>query len=192
MKILSSISGVAASLLLVAPAAAADFTGPRLEVHAGWDRLRAESPAFKLDDRRDGIVYGVAAGYDVALGSRVIAGIEAAFDLSDVEFSGTSGSTKSEVEAKRDISLTARIGTKVADNVLVYAKAGYSNARLEGVLTTGAASTAVSANADGVRVGGGIELALGSSAFAKAEYRYTNYEGGVERHQALTGLGFRF
>lgn len=189
------IGGIAASAMLAsiaAPAAAADFTGPRIEAHAGWDRLGVDSSAFNLDDERDGIVYGVAAGYDVALGSNLIAGLEASVDLSDVELSSAAGTLKAEVEAKRDISVTARIGAKVAENLLLYAKAGYSNARLEGVITTGSTRTEVSGNGDGVRVGGGLEVALGRKAYAKAEYRYTDYEGGVTRHQALTGLGFRF
>ena len=195
MKTIILIGGVAVAATLAGiatPAAAADFTGPRIEAHAGWDRLRAESAPLKVDDRRDGIVYGVAAGYDVALGDKAVAGLEVGFDLSDVDFASVAGTTKSEVAVKRDISVSARIGARVADNVLVYAKGGYSNARLEGVITTGATRTEVAANGDGVRVGGGIELALGPNAYAKAEYRYTDYEGGVTRHQALTGLGFRF
>jgi outer membrane immunogenic protein len=195
MKTIILIGGVAVAATIAGiptPAAAADFTGPRIEAHAGWDRVRAESAPLKVDDRRDGIVYGVAAGYDVALGDKVIAGIEVGFDLSDVDFASTAGTTQSAVEVKRDISVSGRIGARVADDVMVYAKAGYSNARLEAVITTGATKTAITANGDGVRVGGGIELALGPNAYAKAEYRYTDYEGGVSRHQALTGLGFRF
>ena len=49
-----------------------------------------------------------------------------------------------------------------------------------------------SANADGVRVGAGAEYAIGPNSYVKAEYRYSNYEGGFERHQALAGFGFRF
>jgi outer membrane immunogenic protein len=33
---------------------------------------------------------------------------------------------------------------------------------------------------------------LGTNSFAKAEYRYSNYEQGVERHQVMGGFGFRF
>ena len=36
------------------------------------------------------------------------------------------------------------------------------------------------------------EYALGTNAFVKTEYRYSNYESGFERHQVLGGFGFRF
>jgi outer membrane immunogenic protein len=51
---------------------------------------------------------------------------------------------------------------------------------------------ALSGNGDGLRLGAGIEFALGRGAYAKTEYRYSNYEGGVTRNQVITGLGFRF
>jgi outer membrane immunogenic protein len=48
------------------------------------------------------------------------------------------------------------------------------------------------ANADGIRAGAGLEYALGQNLFVKAEYRYSNYEAGVERNQVVGGFGFRF
>jgi outer membrane immunogenic protein len=45
---------------------------------------------------------------------------------------------------------------------------------------------------DGLRVGAGVEQAIGRNAFVKAEYRYSNYEQGYSRHQAVGGFGFRF
>ena len=43
-----------------------------------------------------------------------------------------------------------------------------------------------------LRVGAGVEQQLGTNLYAKAEYRYSNYEAGIERHQVLGGVGFRF
>jgi outer membrane immunogenic protein len=199
MKTLIAVGGIALSAALAlapTPASAEDFTGPRIEAHAGWDRLGVDSTAFKVDDEKDGIVYGVGIGYDVAVSPTVVAGLEAEFNLSDVDLRSVAGTTTATVEAKRDISVSGRIGAKLAENVLVYAKAGYSNARLKGVITTGGTTgpttTEVSGNGDGLRVGGGVEFALGGGAYAKAEYRYSDYEGGVTRHQAVTGFGFRF
>jgi outer membrane immunogenic protein len=199
MKTVIAVGGIALSAALAlapAPAAAEDFTGPRIEAHAGWDRLGVDSTAFKIDDDNDGVVYGVGVGYDVAASPSIVAGLEAEFDLSDADLRTVNGTTTASVEAKRDISVAARLGAKVGENVLVYAKAGYSNARLKGVITTGGTTgpttTEISGNGDGLRVGGGLEFALGGGAYAKAEYRYSDYEGGVTRHQALTGFGFRF
>jgi len=77
----------------------------------------------------------------------------------------------------------------VAPNVLLYGKIGYSNARVE--VTSGNVSD--STNLDGVRAGAGLEWQFRNAPLSlRAEYRYTNYEQGVERHQGTVGLAFRF
>lgn len=187
-----------AALGFATSAHAADFTGPRVELRTGWDRvsidgLRSANPATaNVDTHEDGIAYGLALGYDHALSDRVIVGVEAGVDLSDNEFSGTAGTVRYDVDAKRDIELAARLGTKLTDSILLYGKVGYSNARVKTRLTNGATTIADSSNGDGVRVGGGLEVALTDRVYAKAEYRYTDYEAGVSRNQVLTGIGFRF
>ena len=50
----------------------------------------------------------------------------------------------------------------------------------------------LSRNLDGIRVGGGIEQRLGSRAYVKGEYRYSNYEAGAWKQEGLVGLGLRF
>ena len=46
---------------------------------------------------------------------------------------------------------------------------------------------------DGIRAGAGVEWQFRNSPLSiRAEYRYTNYELGVERHQGTLGLAFRF
>ena len=100
------------------------------------------------------------------------------------------------IGAGRDLYVGGRVGGAVARNVLLYGKAGYTNTRLSLDYEDGTAGTAadfsVGENLDGVRVGGGIELSLGTNAYAKAEYRYSNYEQGFDRHQVVGGFGFRF
>ena len=196
MKLLAIVGGVALAAALSNPAEAADFTGPRVEVHAGWERLGVADPALKLDDREDGIVYGVGVGYDVALGKRLVAGLEADFDLADTEFERVAGNTRVEARARRDIALSARLGARLGDRLLLYGKAGYTNARIAGVLiangTAGTTREEFAANGDGLRLGAGVEFALGAHAYAKSEYRYSNYESDVTRHQLLAGFGYRF
>ena len=41
-------------------------------------------------------------------------------------------------------------------------------------------------------LGVGAQIGLGSNAYLKTEYRYSNYQDGVDRHQVVGGLGFRF
>lgn len=56
---------------VAAPAFAGSF---HADVHGGWDRVSVSG--FK----DDGVAYGVAAGYDFAIGSKAFAGIEASAD----------------------------------------------------------------------------------------------------------------
>ena len=77
----------------------------------------------------------------------------------------------------------------VSENVLVYGKVGYSNARVEAT----ASNVTTGTNLDGIRVGAGVEYQFDNSPISiRAEYRYTNYEAGVERHQGVLGLSYRF
>lgn len=186
------VSAVALTIFGTATAHAEEFTGPRIEVRGGWDHARIE----KGEDAADGLAYGIAAGYDFAIGRSLIAGVEAGVDLFDNDSSGVSGNTSFTTSAKRDFEVAARIGYKLSDNLLAYAKAGYSNARFKETLivggTAGTTRTETGANLDGIRIGLGIEASVYKRIYAKTEYRYTNYEQGASRQQVMAALGFRF
>jgi outer membrane immunogenic protein len=179
---------IAAPLLLGAiasPALAADpepFSGPRVEAIGGYD---------------EGFVYGVAAGYDLRSGGIVI-GLDAEATDSTAKECVSGLAVPGDrlcALAGRDLFVGGRIGVPVGARVLIYAKGGYSNARQTVRYVdpaTSANSFDVSADLDGVRAAGGIELGLGKRVFVKGEYRYTNYEAGNEKHDAVVGLGIRF
>jgi outer membrane immunogenic protein len=179
---------------LAAPAMAQDkapFTGVRVEGLAGWDRPNVSGV------KDNGVVYGVGAGFDFQAGGAVL-GVEGeASDSTSKKCVGgfvVSGDRACS-NAGRDLYVGGRAGAVVGSNTLVYAKAGYSNARVTSNYTGvagGPASFRLSENLDGLRVGGGIEHAVGRNAFVKAEYRYSNYEHDVERHQVVAGFGVRF
>lgn len=173
----------AASVVIAAPALAQDgaaFSGFHVEALGGWDRVQGGGT------HDDGALYGAGLGYDIRRGNTVF-GIEGeASDSTQKEDVG--GVTQ---HAARDLYIGGRIGAVVGGNNLLYAKAGYSNARY----TVSGNATGVDlaeGNLNGVRVGAGIEHALGSRAFVKAEYRYSNYEQGVSRNQVVAGIGLRF
>jgi outer membrane immunogenic protein len=187
------IAGTAATPALAQTATAdAPFTGFRIEGIVGGDR-----PQVQNVGHRDGIVYGVGLGYDMQMGSSVV-GIEAeATDSSadrcahDVDVSGD----RLCVGPKRDLYVGGRFGGAIGAGTLLYAKAGYSNARFGYDYNdggNGSADFGDGRNLNGVRVGGGIEHKLGANSFLKAEYRYSNYENNVERHQVVGGFGVRF
>lgn len=186
------VSAAALAIFWTGSAHAEDFTGPRVETRIGWDHA---NPGDR-EAARDGFSYGFAAGYDIAVAESFIVGVESGIDLFDNKRIWTSSTSSFESEAKRDIEVAARIGAKLSDNFLLYAKAGYSNARFEEVLTvggtTGTTRTEFTTNLDGIRVGAGLETKLEGGFFAKSEYRYTNYEQGISRHQVVAAVGYRF
>ncbi len=177
------------------PAAAQEaspFTGLRVEGIVGYDTTDVE------DEGSGGVAYGAQVGYDIQSGGAVF-GIEGEISDSTVDecVNGVDlpGDTLC-AQLDRDLYVGGRIGAAVSRNVLVYGKAGYTNGRVALDYEDGTAGTAadfdVGENLDGVRVGGGLEFALGPNSYAKTEYRYSNYEQGFDRHQVVAGFGFRF
>lgn len=193
------------------------FTGLRVEALAGYDVNKAGST---IDDDQnenndqsiEGLSYGVGAGYDFDAGGFVI-GAEAEFvgstaetDFNDGDFEGVG---LGNVEAGRDLYLGARVGVKANDDLLVYAKGGYTNATYNLRSNDGTVERNTDIDTDGYRLGAGLEYALSGNTFAKLEYRYSNYsdaevdfEGDspdvsipdvdLDRHQVMAGFGLRF
>lgn len=186
---------------------AAPFTGPHVEGLLGYDNLSNGSDG--VDDSSDGVLYGVGAGYDFQLGS-VIAGIEGEYTDSSTKARGRDVDLIGDeyrLNTGRDLYIGGRIGYAVAPSTMLYAKAGYTNARIKARYNDGLGATfRESATLDGFRVGAGIEQKfnlLGPSGFVKAEYRYSNYSNldlpndidakvDTDRHQVLAGIGVRF
>lgn len=219
-KVAISVVGGAAAAL-AAPALAQDapsFSGPRVEVLTGYDISKAGSSVDndanrKDDESMEGVLFGIGAGYDVAVGGAVL-GVEGEvsqgtakgrFDSFDVEDFGLG-----RVKAGRDLYVGARAGVLVSPQTLLYAKAGYTNARYKVVGGDMGNSLRQAYDTDGWRVGAGAEVAVKRNVFAKLEYRYSNYskaevdfenEGiadsprfdiDTDRHQVVAGLGVRF
>ena len=156
------------------------------------------TPALAQDNNLGGFRIEGLVGYDFQSGNAVF-GIEAeATDSSaDETVAGFAlpGDTL-RVRASRDLYVGGRAGFGVGGNSLIYAKAGYTNARVRVDYEDGTAGTVADftdrTNLDGVRAGLGAQIGLGPNAYLKTEYRYSNYQDGVDRHQVVGGLGFRF
>lgn len=187
-------SAIIAAAAIAVPALAQDtsgtsFTGPRIEGHLGYDRLGTNNTTGHID----GLTYGAGAGYDFAFGAGGLrAGVEVNGDFSNTDGAATTGTSRFGVKAKRDLDASVRVGTVLGNRTLLYAKVGYANSRFRATLTDPTGTISASDNLDGVRAGAGIEYALSSRAYIKGEYRYTNYERGVDRNQAIGAIGFRF
>ena len=209
----------AGGLGMAAPAMAQDsgFSGPWVAGVAGYDINKAGSSQddgvnAPQDANAEGMVYGGAVGYDLDMGTMVI-GAEA--ELTDSNADSTYGDPYTTfglgtVDAGRDLYVGARAGFKATPNTLIYAKGGYTNARFNFIGTDGTTNYEQNIDTDGWRVGAGVEQKLGGNAFAKLEYRYSNYnqaeidfeaEGvadsdqfdiDTDRHQVMAGVGWRF
>lgn len=208
-----------AGTALATPAFAQDanptFTGLRVGVVGGYDGIRpgsTEDSDLEGDDQTaDGFLYGVEAGYDIALAGALV-GVEA--ELADSTGKVETNSTDPDffgfgrVSTGRDIYVGARAGILATPATLVYVKGGYTNTRLNVLASDGETEFDERFNLDGYRLGAGVEQAIGRNAYAKIEYRYSNYSNAdfeysdgattsnfdidTDRHQVVAGVGLRF
>jgi outer membrane immunogenic protein len=175
-------AAVAASAFAATPALAQEarpnFSGGHIEAIAGYDHVRGGG------EGRDGLLYGIGAGYDFRIHNAVI-GIEG--EAADSTTGECGGGVC--VDAGRDLYIGGRVGAVVGRDVLLYGKLGYTNARVVATAGNGTDGT----NLDGVRAGAGVEWAIPRSPISlRAEYRYSNYQDGLSRHQGVAGIAFRF
>ncbi len=96
------------------------------------------------------------------------------------------------VKTGRDLAAVLRFGTNLSANSQLYVLGGYTNARIKASYDDGSTSYSDGENGDGFRLGAGFKQSFGQNLFAKAEYRYSNYEGDFSRHNALVALGLNF
>jgi outer membrane immunogenic protein len=186
--LLASVS----ALSFAQQASAQDFTGPRVEVTAGYDTTNADDGVAATPNKLDGVRLGGALGYDVAVGDtfRVGAEADAGFLVSGDNRYNLGGANNYRVTTGRDLGLSVRAGAKIGDRTFLYAKGGWANSQYR--LRTTAPATDVRTNEDGWRIGAGVEHMVTDKIYAKAEYRYTDYGNDVSRHQLLAGVGYRF
>lgn len=188
MRIVALTLLSAATLAAATPAAAQGF---RVDVHTGLDHVVVHGPG---DD--SGVAYGVGLGYDFDLGKKAFIGPDFSIDDSSTrqcDRSVIAAGDKLCASAGRDLAAGIRAGVRIGDNGRLYALAGYTNARIVARYRDAAGAKSKSgANLDGFRIGAGYEHNFGGSTFGKVEYRYSNYESGVSRHDLLIGAGLRF
>lgn len=188
------------------------FTGPRVELHGGWDhiqgKLRATDGETTVTDKThksDGF-FGGQIGYDYAIGGANVIGAFASYDLSNLERCGDiDADTVGCFKAHRNIEAGVRAGRVFGGKTLVYVKGAYVNGRFGASLkdVTGTILDSTADKRDGWRAGLGVEEALTPHVYVKAEYNYSQYSrfrGDLgtdafsvrpKRQEALLGLGLR-
>jgi outer membrane immunogenic protein len=153
-------------LIALAALVTAAFASPAMASDFAGPRIEVTAGADDVTGGVDptDVTYGSVLGYDLQVG-KVVIGVEA---------------TAANVFDRADLGAAARLGYTLNKNVLAYTRVGYSN------LDLGAQT------AEGLAVGGGLEVKLIGSTFAKVEYRYTDFDGILGRHGGLVGFGLRF
>ena len=139
---------------------ASSFTGPRVGVEVGIaddDFLGTEETSW-----------GLNAGYDADLGGAVVGATVSYTDVFGDDFDF------------RELSVGARLGSRVAANGLLYGSVAYSDLDVLGV------------SVDGVKFGVGGEFLMTDNIFMNLETRYGTYDLDVELYQTVIGVGFRF
>ncbi|MBB3940935.1 outer membrane immunogenic protein [Novosphingobium fluoreni] len=219
-KVLACLATGTALLSVPAMAQTAEgsFTGPRVEAIVGYDITKAGSDVDddfndRNDQSIDGLLYGGGIGYDYDFG-RAVVGVEGEVTGSTAKTSFNDdgdfeGFGLGNVKTKRDFYVGARAGIKATPNTLVYVKGGYTNARFGARASDGTNISRLNFDADGWRLGAGVEQKFGTNTFAKLEYRYSNYSKAeldfrddipdsdrfnvdLDRHQVVASVGYRF
>jgi len=178
-----------------APVDAAPFTGPRVEAIAGYDHIGG-------DNGFDGVVYGGQLGYDAQVGG-VILGVEGEVSSTTAKSDDNNvfaNNDRFRIKGGRDLYAGARLGYAISPVAMIYAKAGYTNQRINSRYTLGTVTIRDHDDAEGYRLGAGIEYKMSGNAYVKGEYRYSNYTNidrgdidiDLDRHQVLAGVGVRF
>jgi opacity protein-like surface antigen len=157
--------------------------------------------AFSTRGRHGGAVADVVTGYNVALGPKLIGGVQLEGSLAhgavlgsgsfaqttidtfvqtppggaagtDVTTTTSSGTIRLDVQSRWMASALARLGMLVDPRDLVYAIGGWSY----GGFTTGAFTTGIHPfNLNGPAVGIGVEREVAPTWTLRAEYRYTHF-----------------
>ena len=187
-------AAVAAIAFAATPAAAqtapAAPAGGRVEAVVGYDALRVDLNDFGIDDKLkdNDVFYGVGAGYDFAVSPGVSAGVDVEYTNSNNRTDFDDGEENAEISTGRDLYAGGRVTLPISAGANVYAKAGYTNLKINGEVD----GIDDSVNLDGYRLGAGAQFAIGGKAFVGGEYRFSNYEDDVTRHQFAVTLGTRF
>ena len=192
MRIILATAPLAAATSSPAPTRSRPVHRALVEGIVGWDRNQSDI------GQADGIVYGGAVGYDFNLGGAV-AGIEAEATDSSADTCGHDVTVTGDrlcVGAKRDLYVGGRIGAVVGGNNLIYAKAGYTNARFGYDYDDGGDGTTPITAPVATWTASVSALASSISSAATPTSRRSiagpNHEQGVEKHQAVAGFGYRF
>jgi len=174
-----------------------DWNGGYIGIYKGgsWVNGNFRFDGDSANEDFNGFTLGKFVGYNVMYDSFVV-GAEADLTYSWNDNSYRALGEKHEVGTDWGGSLRGRLGYAV-DNTLIYATGGWA-------FTNGFIDTPGGGDADhtfnGWTLGAGVDWAVMSNVFVRAEYRFTNYGNAklngikvdLDQNQALLGVAYRF
>lgn len=143
-----------------------------------------------VSDSEEDLLVGVTLGYDYETESGVVFGVEAEYSDSSVGVSATDVfdiGDRVSVNAGRDFYAGARLGYRTGRNGLLYVKAGYTDASIEGEYDDGTGEISDELSFGGIRFGAGGEIDLSGRYAIRLEYRYSDY-GSLEAFGLNSGI----
>jgi outer membrane immunogenic protein len=165
----------------------------------GYEGFDVESADGSVTADADAAVYGITAGYDLALGSAFV-GIEGELSTSgnSTEFPDSFTGAREGLEADGQYYVGARAGVALTPGIAAYGKIGYTALDTRAFTSSGSLEE-LDDNAGGLRFGGGLQVQLPGPLEARLEYRRSKYDdvgdaavGDATTDQVVAGLGVRF
>ncbi len=201
-------------VIAASPAAAADHSGPRIEIRGGWDHVSLNETlsdgvtSVSNSAGKDGYAFGAEIGYDAQVTPLFTLGGYAGGDLSGTRKCGQIyGNDEACIKSPRNFTVGARAGAIVGPFGLLYVKGGYSNGRLQVAyrdLVDPTNDFDAHTDRGGWHVGAGSEVSILRNGYFKVEYVYTRYDSykvtesgltyklGGDRNQVMAATGLRF
>jgi outer membrane immunogenic protein len=164
-------------------------SGFRAELLGGYDDAGFTS----------GLLYGGRVGYDFAVGSRFLVGVDA--EVNDVDTHQTltvAAPPGLRANDGPDMYLGGRVTFALSSRFRFYGGAGYTRGKRDLFIQTAVTPPPFGTigvrrfTFDGYRLSAGAQLLLGKRAFLGAEYRGSIYDFGGHRDQLVGSLGIRF
>lgn len=166
---------------------------------AGYEGIDVESADGSVSADADSAVYGVTAGYDLALGSLFV-GVEGELSTSggSTEFPDSFSGARDSLDADGQYYVGARAGVALTPGIAAYGKIGYTSLSTTAFTSSGSLDE-LQERAGGMRYGAGLQVQLPGPLEGRVEYRRSRYKdvndgtyGDATTNQVVAGLGVRF
>ncbi len=193
----------AAGLLAVSSIAYADegesgrnpLSGPKVGIEVTRDSNQARQTGSAFDATRNGFGVRGFAGYDAAIGKKVIIGAEIGIGKGGrtTEQASLLAGGRYRIDPGFTYDVTARAGVIPTEGLLLYGRAGYRWLETKRSITgqlTGNGDTKVTEK--GFTYGGGVEYAVTPNVGIRAEFNRTNFDRDFKQNKVSIGASFRF